>query len=158
MSLEQKLFDGIKDGNERVAGEALSDGANPNAFDEEGRTPLMRAIAKDMKSLMHRIYERGADPNLASPDGFTPMHAAATCTVPGIIQLLVMRDTRVVIRDKEGRTPLDLAQDGPNPEVCALIAKYGKDESDWIGRTATQLQADTRLMKPLRFKPAALGR
>ena len=53
-------------------------GADPNARDEDGSTPLHRAAFHNANpEILTALLERGADPNARDEDGSTPLHRAA---------------------------------------------------------------------------------
>jgi ankyrin repeat protein len=56
---------------------ALAAGADVNAVDEAGRTPLLVAALAKEWDLVQALLGAGADPNIASTTGVTPLMAAA---------------------------------------------------------------------------------
>lgn len=55
----------------QIAEELIFLGANINATDKRGRTPIMYAVKRDMFDLARVLLERGADLNLKDEDGNT---------------------------------------------------------------------------------------
>src|SRR4051812_31388978 len=52
-------------------------GADVNARDEHGNTPLKYASCEPVPAAVHKLIELGADVNLGDHRGFTPLHGAA---------------------------------------------------------------------------------
>jgi hypothetical protein len=57
---------------------SLHGGANINARDEEGRTPIMLAILKRQFQAVQLLVGRGADVNLRNRDGMTALQIASS--------------------------------------------------------------------------------
>lgn len=54
----------------------LSEGANPNAKDNRGRTPLHHAAFYGYAENVQALLAAGADPNARDNEGWTPLNAA----------------------------------------------------------------------------------
>ena len=95
----------------------LEAGADPNAPDPDGNTPLHLAVVSERNHSLPAIrglLEAGADPNVFDPDGNTPLHLAVLKEEEGelagpIIAALLAAAADVHAHDAEGRTPWDLA-------------------------------------------------
>ena len=66
-------------------------GANPNARDESGRTPVMWAAARDQLSILKDLLDKGADPNLQDKNGVSTLTVAACRRDPRITQILLAK-------------------------------------------------------------------
>src|SRR3954447_10000171 len=84
----------------------LAEGANPNARDEEGRTPLFSAVLGASVGLVGLLLEKGADVNAKDGDGWTALHFAAQEYLPEVVKMLVGRGADVNAQDNEGRSVL----------------------------------------------------
>ena len=58
-------------------------GANPNALDKSGVTPLHRAVRTRCTAAVRALLRGGADPNLANKSGSTPLALATQTTGRG---------------------------------------------------------------------------
>ena len=100
----------------------LAQGADVNAKDTQGVTPLMYAAWVGSTDAMRALLDRGADPNLTNSSGSTALMMAVT-ELPKV-QLLVARGAKVNIASTRGRTALMLAamSDRSVAIVRALLA------------------------------------
>jgi ankyrin repeat protein len=97
----------------------LKHGANPNARDSNGRTPLMRAEALDaVKSLL----EHGADARAIGNHGETALNSLR---IPDAVPLLIAAGGDVKLADKDGRTPLMMA--ARSESATRLLIARGAD-------------------------------
>jgi cytohesin len=93
----------------------LDAGADPNATNRAGWTPLFSALEAPpwgQGVVVNLLLSKGASTDVVLPDGQTVLHVAAnTPTVdPNVVPLLV-RDRALLSRaDRAGKTPLQLAQ------------------------------------------------
>lgn len=129
----------------------LARGADPNARDEEGRTPIFSAVLGGSVALLGLLLETKADVNARDERGATALHIAAEEVVPEAATLLIGRGADVNAQDEEGNTPLARAVFSARGryEVVRLLMKAGAkdDVANSAGETPRQL-AD-RLGEPV---------
>lgn len=98
----------------------LSQGADPDAPDNNGLTPLHYAVRRgDMGRVMTDILlKAGANANARDKDEMTPLHIAAKydgldrsrMVSTTTLSLLVKAGANVMAQDNQGRTALDIAR------------------------------------------------
>jgi len=96
----------------------LSRGADPNAADALGNTPLRGAALFDRNvPAAAALLDAGAE--VERPMGhFTPLHSAALCDAPQMAALLVQLGHRLELKDGDGNTPLHVAAEGGKVAVA----------------------------------------
>jgi ankyrin repeat protein len=72
MGQDDGLFEAVRSSHLSEVKELLEKGANPNARDEEGFTPLHYASFNGCASVAKLLLDSGADPNVGSKEGWTP--------------------------------------------------------------------------------------
>jgi ankyrin repeat protein len=115
----------------------LSTGADVNATNPEGVTPLMRAAMDGEVEIVETLLAAGgANVNVQSESGETALLRAALYGRAEIVKLLVARGAAVDAGDREGVTPLmAAAQQGRTDVVRALVdagAKIGLGDKEGI--------------------------
>ncbi len=75
--IDEQLLDASKYGNVEVVEALISKGADVNARDENGATPLHYAIANEYKNIVYVLLKHGADFKIEDKDGIAPLHIAA---------------------------------------------------------------------------------
>ncbi len=68
--LEAPLHRAVALGNVKVVRQLLRAGADVNQFSSYGRTPLMRAMGRELPFMVSALLQAGADVNLRDPKGF----------------------------------------------------------------------------------------
>jgi ankyrin repeat protein len=99
---------------EGTAGLLLDRGANVNARDAAGETPLLYAIRR-----------AAHDPIRLFGEDLTRKAKEEAARYGGLIHFLIERGARVNVRAKSGDTPLSLARAGRHAEVVAALVAAG---------------------------------
>jgi hypothetical protein len=135
--LDEKLFEAVGDGNAAKVRELLKRGANPNAMDKYGSTPLHFAAAKGYVDVARLLLEHGADANAKDKEGWTPLHLAALWGHADAARLLLEHGADANAKKKDGFTPLHFAAAKGYVDVARLLLEHGADPSirDNVGRT-----------------------
>jgi quinoprotein dehydrogenase-associated probable ABC transporter substrate-binding protein len=130
----------------------IEKGADVNARDSGGFTPLDTAARNRSASLVEVLIDAGANPNQPDADGFFPLlHAINRNHVP-TVEMLAKKGADLELRNKQGITPLSWAiGDGKYFAAKALIdagadvnARSGYENVTPLMVVATQLAAKTR--------------
>jgi ankyrin repeat protein len=121
----------------------LARGADPNARDEDLRTPLFSAVLGGSVALLGLLLESRADVNARDNRGATALHFAAEEVLPEAATLLIGRGADVNTQDDEGNTPLGRAVFSARGryDVVRLLLKAGArdDIPNRSGETPRQL-------------------
>lgn len=132
--LNEALSRACREGDLEKAGEYLEKGANPNATDELGRTPLHWAAWNGHTGIVKILIEEGANPNATDNDGWTPLHYAASDGQIEAAKLLIEAGSNPKAIDIEGKTPLHIAVEEEYPEIVELLKEAMKEESEQLIR------------------------
>ncbi|KAI0714277.1 ankyrin repeat-containing domain protein [Cerioporus squamosus] len=119
-------------GFEDVVKELLGAGADVNAKNDKGLTPLHYAASKARVEIGKLLISRGADINAKDRANQTPLHRAATTGSTGFINILLKPPegspkTRLNTADRVGNTPLHLAMESAHAEAACLLIEAGAD-------------------------------
>ncbi|VDD86933.1 unnamed protein product [Enterobius vermicularis] len=139
-----------KSGQFVVAQALLLLGANPNAKDDKGQTPLHLAAENDFSDVVklflkmkqnHRAVLTAVDQN-----GYTCAHIAAMKGSYAVVKELMMIDKAMVIKAKTKsleETALHMAAVGGHAKICKILLENGAnpEEENSHGMTALQLGA-----------------
>jgi len=105
--LNEKLFWAVHHGDLDQVKSLLEKGADIEAKDNDGWTPLHWAAANGHTAVAKFLFEKGADVQAKDNDGLTPLHWAAAHGKTAVANLLIEKGADLDTKDSEGRTPLD---------------------------------------------------
>ena len=102
-------------------------GANVNAANDLGVTPLWTASLNGSAAMVRRLLEAGANPNAALLLGETPVMVAARSGNPDIVEQLLAKGANVNARAARRQTALMWAVAQKHPEVVKVLLAHGAD-------------------------------
>ena len=116
----------------------LLQGADVNAVDKDGKTPVMWAATAGSPEVMAVLLTFNGNVNAKANDLSTALHIAALGGHSEIVQMLLEKDALVHALDEDGVTPLMDAAKGGHVEIISLLVKAGGDINvqDREGRSA----------------------
>lgn len=129
-------------------------GADVNAADTLGASPLMFAVDRGYFEVVQFLVERGASLKSASKEGNTPLHLAVFRNNARIAEYLMLKGADVNAKlgpSLLGRTPLIAAVSNGNVEMTKLLISHGADANakDIEGKSALQYARDAELVEIL---------
>ena len=98
----------------------LDQGADANARDPSGWTPLLETVFAGHVEAAKTLLERGADANAADDGGWTPLMEAAAKGNKELVSLLIRYGADADARNRQGWTPLKAAPKG-DVEIRTLL-------------------------------------
>ena len=124
------LVTAIRDADAQAVRKLIENGADVNARDAEGNTPLILASFYASPKCVALLLEKGADANAANKAGVTALIRAATNYEK--TRLLVDAGAKVRVRTADlGNTPLILAaRRAGNSRTVKLLLEHGADATE----------------------------
>ena len=124
----------------------LRAGADPQAVDNDGVTPLHRGAWNSNPVVNAHLLTAGADPNALDNEGYTPLHHAARHGWSGrVIARLLAAGADPLAESNEGRTPLHSAllgyMEGVRDQISALVQGGGAANLSPLQRAALESNA-----------------
>lgn len=98
--MSRALFSSVADGQDDEVTAMLEGGADINAYDDDGNTPLLAAIKAGQDDMALLLIEKGADPDLPDRDGWGPLLWAVYKEKKNLVEELTAHKA-----DLEARTP-----------------------------------------------------
>lgn len=118
---------------ENVLSVFVAAGADVNASDTAGITPLHRASANDLPGVISALLDAGADPTARDSQGSTPLHAVVAgawswAAVPvSSVRLLAAAGADLNARNNDGETPFDIARSRNATATVQILIELGAD-------------------------------
>ena len=125
--LNKKLYDAVSGNRISKIEQLLKQGADVNAKDEDGRTPLHDASYWDLVGIAKFLIENGADVNAKDKDGWTPLYRASHWDYVGIAKLLIENGADVDAQNINGWTPLHQAAVWDRIDIVKVLIENGAD-------------------------------
>ena len=124
---DRALLEAAYDGNIEAVKQHLAAGADVNAKDEDGYTPLYAVAGRGHKEIAELLIAKGADVNPKREDGATPLLIAAVAGHKEVAELLIAKGADVNAKDKKGWTLLQHAVMMSKREIVGLLITKGAD-------------------------------
>ena len=121
IALKTPLHEGVDYGPSGLTLLYKSKGADVNARDEKGRTPLCYASSKHA---VNDLISQGAEVNVKSKDGDTPLHIAAGRNDEDAVEALIKNGADINARNNAGMTPLSMAMGSGYQDAVKVLLKY----------------------------------
>ena len=144
----------IQAGNRDTALKMIAAGADVNAAQGDGTTPLHWAVYKVDADLARALLERGAKPDVINNYGSSPLAEAVKVGNARLVAMLLDAGSNVEVPNQEGQTALMLAARAGSVEVADLLVRHGANvntREKWRGQTALMWAADARSPELTRF-------
>lgn len=120
------IFEAVRTNNFEQLQKLHEEGADLNAKDESGRTPLMIAVINNHEFLAKKLIRFGVNVNIADKNGVTALHYASENPLPDVVQMLLDAgaDVNAAVTEKYAKkTPLHFAAITGSVVVFDLLLK-----------------------------------
>jgi len=115
------LLENARSGDEQLVKTLLTKGANINATDAEGWTPLHEASVSGHTEIAKLLIEKGAKINARDVDGMTPLLIASVNGQIEIVKLLIQKGAEIDAADNNGTTSLHGASVNGYNDIALLL-------------------------------------
>jgi len=137
------IHEAVGRGNIEAVKQHLAAGADVNAKDENGWTPLHYAANIGYKEIAELLIANGADVNAQSEDKSTALHTAAYWGQKEVAELLIGKGADVNAKDEDGWIPLHRAAYYGRTEIAELLIAEGADVNAKTNNGQTPLDLAT---------------
>jgi uncharacterized protein len=144
----------IQTGHRDAALKMIAAGADVNAAQGDGTTPLHWAAYKIDADLVRALLQRGAKPDVINNYGSSPLAEAVKAANAGLVKMLLDAGSNVEVPNQEGQTALMLAARAGSTDVADLLVRHGANvnaREKWRGQTALMWAADAGSAAMTRF-------
>jgi ankyrin repeat protein len=144
----------IQAGHRDAALKMIAAGADVNAAQGDGTTPLHWAAYKIDADLVKALLQRGAKPDVINNYGSSPLAEAVKVANAGLVKMLLDAGSNVEVPNQEDQTALMLAARAGSVDVADLLVRHGANvnaKEKWRGQTALMWAADAGSAAMTRF-------
>ncbi|MDE2473500.1 MAG: ankyrin repeat domain-containing protein [Alphaproteobacteria bacterium] len=144
----------IQAGNRDAALKMIAAGADVNAAQGDGTTPLHWAVYKIDPELVRALLAHGAKPDAMNNYGSSPLAEAVKAGNARLAGMLIDAGSNVEVPNQEGQTALMLAARAGSVEVAELLVRHGANvnaRERWRGQTALMWAAAAGSVDMTRF-------
>jgi hypothetical protein len=144
----------IQAGDRDAALKSIAAGADVNAAQGDGTTPLHWAVYKIDADLARALLAHGAKPDVINSYGSSPLTEAVKVANARLVEMLLDAGSNVEVPNQEGQTALMLAARAGSLDVAELLVRHGANvnaKEKWRGQTALMWAADARSAELTRF-------
>jgi hypothetical protein len=124
----QSLRQAVVMGNADQVRSLLSEGADVNARDRIGGTPLHTAVQNRNIELIELLLDEGADIDAKNNTGQTPLHLAVNYSQQDIAELLIEKGADINITTNRRENALTMSRRRRNPEMEQFLLQHGAEE------------------------------
>ncbi len=144
-NLDKALLKATAGSDTQAVRELLSRGANANAKDEDGNTPLHYTAVKGRTDEVRLLLEGRADVNAKGVGRFTPLHEAVYWGQSDVTRLLLEAGADINAVDEYGKTPLHWAAETGHTDMARQLLEAGADihAKDEDGKTPLLRASET---------------
>jgi hypothetical protein len=158
--LDKALFLAVQNGKTTVAWMLLRSGANIEARNAHGDTPLWSACRENFTATARMLVSHGANVNVRDLNGQTPLMAAAHYGSIDVVKDLIGKGADTSAISKTGATALSMAEKDGHAEIAKLLKSYmlaqdGRDtpsvcgEAEFAAAERKALAEAAALLKPV---------
>jgi ankyrin repeat protein len=151
---ESPVADLIQDGRRDAAVAAIREGADVNAAQGDGATPLHWAAYKVDLELVRLLLGRGAKPDAVNRYGSSPLTEAVKAASLELVEMLLAAGAEVDAPNLDGETALMLASRTGSVEIAELLVGHGANvnaHESWREQTALMWAAEGAYPELTRF-------
>mgnify|MGYP005812430105 CR=1 FL=1 len=120
-----QLADLIREGDRKGALEALRNGADVNALQADGSSPLLLAVHAVDQELVQELLRRGAKPDVRNSFGATPLAEAIDLLDTGMVDILLEAGADPDLGNDDNQTPLMMAARAGSFPIAEALVKAG---------------------------------
>jgi ankyrin repeat protein len=125
MQLNSSLFSVVSRGDDLSVRDFLEKGADVNARDDNGCTPIARAASGGYLSTVKLLLERGADVNTPCNHGPNALSLASSRGYEAIVLLLIEKGADVNRRGQQGWYPISGAVEAGHAGILRALIDHG---------------------------------
>lgn len=105
----------------------LKNGANIEAKDNDGRTPLLVAAREGCRRMMMVLLENGANVEATGPFNRTPLFVASATGRSKLVRVLAERGAKLDVVDTFGNTPVTVASAKGHEDIVTWLQSRKRD-------------------------------